>query len=118
MSQHNICGNGDLKDLYTFESAIKLGNEANIQPTSAQQRRPPLSQTQLKVICLLVHGYITTPGSGALILINGSKVCFTSTLNSLKEKGLIEPVLLNGEPQAGCWRASPYGMLLAKKLSN
>lgn len=109
MSQHNISDHG---------SAVRLRNEGSIPATSAQQRRPPLSQTQLKVICLLGQGYITSPGSGALILINGSKVCFTSTMNSLKEKGLVVPVLLNGEPQVGCWKASHNGMLLAKQLSN
>jgi len=126
MSLYQVFVNGEFKDEYAVESnaqahvetAQRLGNKAHYQPAEDAPKRPLLSQTQLKVLCMLGHGHVTEPGPGAIITIKGHKVCFISTMIALRDKGLAELVVLNGESQRGCWRATDAGKILAKQLSN
>lgn len=54
--------------------------------------RKSLSPVQRRVMDLLHHGWITQPGDGASIYINGKRVCNVDTMMALQRKGLVERV--------------------------
>lgn len=126
MSIFLVFVNGKYVDEYELEDnakahvemAKKLGNQAYYQLEGQKHQRIPLSQTQLKVLCLIGLGWPTTPGNGMGICINGRKVCNVDTMMSLAKRGLAEQVVLDGKAQVGQWQATEYGRNLAKQLRN
>ena len=80
------------------------------------KNKTKLSEAQRRVMKWLGYGWVSEPGSGMAIHVNGKRICNVDTLFALKRMGLVEQVVFNGIEQIGEWKATQSGHDLTARL--
>lgn len=71
---------------------------------------PKLTAAQARVMRWLSRGWTAEPGAGSAVIVNGSRVCNTDTMQALYPAGFA------ARDDLGCWRATPAGLALRDRL--
>lgn len=70
-----------------------------------------LTPAQLRVMAWLGKGWTACPGAGAIITVNGKRICNTDTMKSLERAGLVSV------DSNRCWSATEHGRELVSLLA-
>lgn len=75
-----------------------------------------LSEAQRRVLMWLGKGWVSEPGAGMAIHVNGKRICNVDTMYALQRHGLVEQVNDHGLNLVGQWKATEAGAELTRQL--